>query len=182
MSSFLIIIFIILVVLIALALLYVYYYNRFNEAIIRICEAENRIDNNLRDKYDLLNKCLSLIKEKIELEEGKFNDLLVLKTKKLSNFDFDRALVKISNEITSFCENNKKLHDNDELFKSLKQIELIDEELVTLRVYYNANISNYNTMVKKIPSMLVAKIKKYKERMYYDLKDMSDEDYSDFKL
>ena len=54
--------------------------------------------------------------------------------------------------------------------------------LVTLRVYYNANISNYNHMVKKIPSMIIAKIKKYKERLFYDLKDMNDEDYEDFKL
>ena len=34
-------------------------------------------------------------------------------------------------------------------------------------------------MVKKIPSMLVAKINKYKEKMFYDLKDMNDEDYED---
>ena len=53
MNAFLIIIFIILVILIALGILYICIYNRFNETIIRVNEAENRIDNNLRDKYDI---------------------------------------------------------------------------------------------------------------------------------
>ena len=106
----------------------------------------------------------------------------MLKTKKLSNFDFDRSLVKSHNELISIYDSNEKLKNNDELYKSMKQLELIDEELATLRTYYNANITNYNKMVKKIPTMFVAKIKKYKEKMFYDLKDMNDENYEDFKL
>ena len=165
-----------------LGLIYVYYHNKFSETIIRVNEAENRIDNNLRDKYDILSRCMTIVKDKIDLDDKAFNDLLMLKTKKLSNFELDRSLVKAYNELLSIYDNNKKLHDLDELDKAMKQIEIIDEELVTLRVYYNANISNYNNMVKKIPSMLVAKINKYKEKMFYDLKDMNDEDYEDFKL
>ena len=182
MNTFLIIIFIIIVVLLTFGLIYIYYHNKFNETIIRINEAENRIDTNLRDKYDILSKCVTIIKDKIDLDDKAFNDLLMLKTKKLSNFDLDRLLVKAYNDLLSIYDNNKKLHDNEELNKAIKQIELIDEELVTLRIYYNANISNYNNMVKKIPSMLVAKINKYKERMFYDLKNMNDNDYEDFKL
>ena len=182
MNTFLIIIFIIIVVLLTFGLIYIYYHNKFNETIIRINEAENRIDTNLRDKYDILSRCVTIIKDKIDLDDKAFNDLLMLKTKKLSNFDLDRLLVKAYNDLLSIYDNNKKLHDNEELNKAIKQIELIDEELVTLRIYYNANISNYNNMVKKIPSMLVAKINKYKERMFYDLKNMNDEDYEDFKL
>ena len=37
-------------------------------------------------------------------------------------------------------------------------------------------------MIKKFPTNIVSKIKKYKERPFYDLKDMTDEDYDDFKL
>ena len=181
-SKLLIIIFIIIVLLIILGILYIYLYNKFTETIIRVNEAENRIDSNLRDKYDILNKCVSIIKEKIELDDKAFKDLAMLKTKKLSNFDFDRSLVKSHNELISVYEKHKELKDNDELYKSMKQLELIDEELTTLRTYYNANITNYNKMVKKIPTIFVAKIKKYKERMFYDLKNMNDEDYEDFKL
>ena len=39
-----------------------------------------------------------------------------------------------------------------------------------------------NKMVNKIPTNIIAKIKKYKERPFYDLKDMKDDDREDFKL
>ena len=182
MNTFLTILFIIIILAITFSIFYIHLYNKFNESIIRINEAESRIDTNLRDKYDLINKSISIIKANIKLDEKKFNDLLILKTKKISNFELDRTLTKAYNELLTILENNKELRDSDELYKANKQIELIDEELVTLRNYYNANILNYNRMIKKIPTNIIARIKKYNERLLYDLKNMNDEDYEDFKL
>ena len=71
MNNFLIILFIIIVLAILLAIYYMYLYNKINETIIRVDEAENRIDTNLRDKYDVLNRCVSLFKNKITLEDIK---------------------------------------------------------------------------------------------------------------
>lgn len=182
MNTFLIILFIIIVIAIVIGILYIHLYNKFNESIIRINEAELRIDNNLREKYDILNKCISLIKNIIELDDKAFTNLSKLKARKISNFELDRILVDSYTEFLTIYEKNKDLRDNDEIYKCNKQLELIDEELVTLRNYYNNNINNYNKMIKKIPTNIVAKIKKYKEKTFYDLKDMSDENYEDFKL
>ena len=66
MNGFLTVLFIIIVIIILLAIYYMYLYNKINETIIRVDEAESRIDNNPRDKYDLLNRCVSLFKNKIE--------------------------------------------------------------------------------------------------------------------
>lgn len=182
MNSFLIILFILIVVSITIAISYIHLYNKFNESIIRINEAELRIDNNLREKYDILNKCVSLIKNIIKLDDKDFIELNKLKARKLSNFELDRILVDIYTEFLTIYEKNKELRDNDEIYKCNKQLELIDEEMITLRNYYNNNITHYNKMIKKIPTNIVAKIKKYKEKTFYDLKNMSDEDYEDFKL
>ncbi len=182
MNTFLIILFIIIVLLISISITYIHLHNKFTESIIRINEAEARIDSNLREKYDLLNKCVGIIKDNIKVDDKKFDNLLILKTKKISNFDLDRTLAKIYGEFEVLYDKHKELKENNELYKANKQIELIDEELITLRNYYNGNISNYNRMVKKIPTNIIAKIKKYQERLLYDLKDMSDEDSEDFKL
>ena len=182
MNTLLIVIFIVIVILIIIMLGYICLFNKFNESIVRINEAEERIDTNLRDKYDLLDKVTTLSKNIIEIDEELSNKILKLRSRKLSNFDFDRILVKIFNDYNAIYETETKLRENEKVFKIVKQIELIDEELITLRSYYNANISNYNMMVKKFPTNLIAKIKKYKERLFYSLKDMSDEDYEDFKL
>lgn len=182
MNSFLIILFVIIIIVILTLIYYVYLYNKINETIIRVDEAESRIDSNLRDKYDLLNRSITLFKSKIELDDKAFKDIAKLKARKISNFELDRILVNTYNEFLAIYENNKDLRDSDELYKTAKQLELIDEELVTLRTYYNANITNYNKMIKKFPTNIIAKIKKYKERLFYDLKDMTDDDHEDFKL
>lgn len=182
MNPFLIVLFIIIILLILVAITYVSLYNKINETIIRVDEAESRIDNNLRDKFDLLNRCVSLIKNTIEVDENTFKDIIKLRARKLSNFDLDRTLAASYNEFITIYDSNKKLRENDEIYKASKQLELIDEELVTLRNYYNANITEYNKLIKKFPTNLVAEIKKYKERPFYDLKDRTDDDYEDFKL
>lgn len=182
MNTFLTILFIIIVLILILLITYIILYNKINETIIRINEAENRIDSNLRDKYDTLNRASTLIKNQIKLQDDTFKDILKLKLRKISNFELDRSLVKIHDEFISIYENNKELRDSDEIYKAYKQLELIDEELVTLRNYYNGNISSYNKMIKKFPTLIIAKIKKYDEKLFYDLKNQNDNDYEDFKL
>ena len=182
MNVFLVVLFIIIVTLILLLITYIHLYNKISESIIRIDEAEARIDNNLRDKYDLLNRGMALIKNKIDLSPDVFKDIIKLRSRKISNFDLDRVLVKSYNEFIGIYESNVKVRESEEIFKLCRQLEIINDELFTLRNYYNANITGYNKMIKKFPTMVVAKIRKYKEKTFYDLKDMTDEDYEDFKL
>ena len=182
MNTFLIILFVIILLIVIVGLTYIILYNKINESIIRVDEAEDRIDTNLRDKYDLLDKVVTLAKNITDIDEELDKSLLKLRSRRLSNFDFDRVLTKLCNEFSAIYETDKKLRENDKAYNIVKQIETIDEELITLRSYYNNNISNYNKMVKMFPTNIVAKIKKYKERLFYSLKDMSDEDYEDFKI
>lgn len=182
MKIFLIILFLIIVLAVVVAIMYVYFYNKINESIIRVDEAEVRIDSNLRDKYDLLDRMATLIKDKLGDTDNNFNDIVKLRSKKMSSFELDRSLVPLYNEFLSIYENNSELRESDEIYKASRQLEIIDEELTTLRNYYNANIGNYNKMIVKFPTRIVAKIKKYQERPFYDLKDMKDDDYEDFKL
>ena len=50
------------------------------------------------------------------------------------------------------------------------------------RKYYNDIITDYNKLVKRFPSNLVAKLSHYKTKTYFDGKNMEDEDTKDFKL
>ncbi len=182
MNIVLIILSIIITILAIITCLYFHMYNKFTESIIRIDEAEIRIDNNIRDKYDTLCKIIGLAKNIIKMDDDKFADINKLKARRMSNFDTDRILTKWYNEFEVLYNDNIKLREDDEIYKTKKQIESIDEELEALRTYYNTNILNYNKMVKSFPTLIIALIKKYKERPGYDLKDMHDNDLDDFKL
>lgn len=162
--------------------LYTYLYNKFQDVIIRINEVEATIDTNLRNKYDLLNKSISIIKGNVEIKNDIFDEIVKLRSRKISNFDLDRKLILAFNEFNSLKDKHKELNKSDELNKIEKDINEIDNKLVIFRDYYNDNITNYNRMVKSFPTKIIAIINKYEEKLFFDRKDMNDDDYNDFKL
>ena len=49
--------------------IYINFYNKLQDYVIRINEVESILDNNLRDKYDNINRCVSLIKSNDTIDE-----------------------------------------------------------------------------------------------------------------
>ena len=93
-----------------------------------------------------------------------------------------RILTRTSNELNGLRTEYKDIDNSDEIKKISKQIEDIDIKIDNAIEYYNDNITIYNSLLKKFPSNIVATFGKYKEKLFFDRKDMNDDDYDDFKL
>ena len=156
-------------------------YNKFQTYIIRINEAEANIDSVLRKRYDLLSKISKVIEE-----NTKDNDVLKqikdMKSSNLSNFEVDRIVMDGINEFSIYKEKYPKLKDNELFIKT--DIELInsESEIISLKKYYNDIITEYNRYGRIFPSIIVALVLRYKQRTYFDGKDMNDDNIKDFKL
>lgn len=166
--------------------IYMYLYNRIQDFIVKINEVESIIDNNLRTKYDNINKCVTIIKndEKINqnLDKTTFEEIVKLRNRKISNFDLDRKLIEANNQFIALKQKYSSLNKNEEIKDITKKIEDCDEKLDVNREYYNNNIAEYNKLVKLFPTNIIAKICKYQEKLFFDRKDMSDDDFNDFKF
>jgi len=160
---------------------YISIYNRYQNYIIRINEAEANIDSTLRKRFDLLNKSIAIIKSNTE-EEKVLDIISNLRSKKLTNFELDRKLYEAINEFSKYKEDYPKLKKNEEYMKVDLGLSETEAEIVASRKYYNDIITDYNKLVRTFPSNMVAKISKYKVRTYFDGKDMEDEIVNDFKL
>ena len=186
MDSLMLIIFGIILVLCIIFAIYITLYNKIQNYTIRINEAESIIDNNLRDKYDNINKSVSLIKgnETInkEIDKKMFEEIVKLRNKKISNFDLDRKLIEANNNFITLKEKYKEFKEHEDVIKITNKITEIDENLIINRDYYNKNIAEYNKLIALFPTNIIAKIYKYEEKLFFDKKDMSDNDYNDFKL
>ena len=176
----------IIVVICIIVGIYINYYNKLQDYVIRINEVEILLDNNLREKFDNINKCVSIIKNNDstleELDKNMFEEIVKLRTRKISNFDLDRKLIEANNNFISLKEKYKELKSNKEIINITKKIEELDENIVVNRDYYNKNIAEYNKLVAIFPTNIVARICKYEAKLYYDKKDMNDDDFNDFKL
>ena len=162
---------IVCIVIAAIALLsigFISIYNRFQENIIRINEVENNIDNVLRKRFDLLNKSISIIKNEMPEIENPLAIIGELHAKKMTNFDLDRSLYQAINEFDSYKD---KIEDQ-EIQKIDAVLKETEAELLAYRKYYNDVTTDYNRLRHKFPSNIVALICKYKDRNYYDNKNV----------
>lgn len=182
MESLLIIVLVIIVIICALVIFYARIYNKFQDYIIRINEVESIIDTSLRSKYDLINRAIPIIKSNIDSDKDMFGEIVKLRSRKIGNFELFRVLKKASIELEGLHSTHPEMDKSDEIKKIIKEIKEIDDKVDNSTSYYNDNITIYNTLIKKFPSNIVAMLCKYKEKLFFDRKDMSDDDYDDFKL
>lgn len=175
----------ILLVFIAICLLLIWYitiYNSYQSYIIRINEAEAFIDTTLRKRFDLLNKSIEIIKANTKTKDNVLPLIEELRSMKLSNFELDRKLYDVINEFNKYKENHLDLKNNEAFLKIELGLFESESEIVAARKYYNDIITDYNKLVRKFPSNIIAKISGYKIKTYYDGKNMEDDDIYDFKL
>lgn len=160
---------------------YITTYNKYQEYIIRINEAEANIDSTLRKRYDLLNKAIGIITANTELKDI-LAGISELKTKKLTNFELDRELYEVLNEFHVIKEENPELLTNEEFVKINVGLNESEIEIEAFRRYYNDVITDYNKMIKRFPSNFVAFISRYKTKKYFDGKDLFSDKQDHLKL
>ena len=166
MTSLIIILLLIITISVCLVV-FVTTYNHFQDYIIRINEAEESIDSILRKRFDLLNKSIGIIKANTK-EDNILEIIKDLKSKKLTNFELDRKLYDAINEFNEYKEKYDKLKTNEAFLKIDINLFESESEIVALRKYYNDIITDYNKMVKCLPSNFVALIRGYKTKAYFD--------------
>ena len=176
-TSFILVL-IIIVGIIAIA--YVITYNNLVNYKIKIEKAEGIIDENLRQKYDLIVKMNIAIK-KVVTKKDYLKDYIDLKDKRISNYELDRKLTEAMNIILEVKNDYNEL-DNKEFNNELKKINIINETLTSCKTYYNKNTTELNQIIRKFPSNIVAKIHRYKIKPFFDGKNMQDAVIDDFKL
>ena len=179
MTSLIIILLLIITISVCLVV-FVTTYNHFQDYIIRINEAEESIDAVLRKRFDLLNKSIGIIKANTK-EENVLEIVKDLKSKKITNFELDRKLYDAINEFNEYKENYEKLKTNEAYLKIDINLFESESEIVALRKYYNDIITDYNKMVKSLPSNLVALVRGYKTKAYFDGNEIGVEG-TDFSL
>ena len=177
-----IIILIILVVIFALFILINVIYNKFQDFIIKINEVEGKIDETLRNKYENLLKINNIVKEKINTDKEIIDDLENVKTDEKSSFEIHRLLKESFNKLDFIKKQYDEVNKSEDINKLFYEINEMDESLVAYIKYYNENIVDYNTYVRKFPFNIIGIILKYKEKPFFDNKDLNDENIKDFKI
>lgn len=175
---------IILIIIIILALggiYYVIYFNKLNDLKTKVMEAEAIIDENLRIKYEALIRISNSLKKHMKTDKNYFKEYEKLRDMNISNFDMDRKLNEGFTLILKMLD-DLNLNNNEDLNKEIENIKRLDEKLTATKNYYNKNTSLENAIIRKFPTNIIARIHKFKIKLFFDGKDMEDEIIDDFKV
>ena len=180
--EFFTIILLLIIIIGILAIFYILVYNHLQFSQTKIEKVEGKIDEDLREKYDLINKADSIIKETLENKKDYLKEFINLKNEKISNFDLERKLKEAETLILTLYEDNKDLNKNEKMFEIKHEFKNINEKLVAGISYYNKHVNETNNYIRKFPNNIIAKIHHFKIKQFFDGKDMTDTDINDFKL
>ena len=175
------IVLIIIIILASGGIYYVIYFNKLNDLKTKVMEAESIIDENLRIKYETLIRISNSLKKHMKSDKNYFKEYEKLRDINISNFDMDRKLNEGFTLILKMRD-DLSLNDNEELIKEIDNIKRLDEKLTATKNYYNKNTSLENAIIRKFPTNIIAKIHKFKLKLFFDGKDMDDEIIDDFKI
>lgn len=177
-----IIVLIVLIILFSIFILCSIVYNKFQDYIIKINEVEGKIDEALRDKFDDIIEINNIIKEGIKTNKVIVDDISKIKGDEISSFELDRKLTQALNKINFVKDQYPELKGNEKLNKLSYDIEDINDSLQAYKKFYNESIVSYNKLIRIFPYNIIGIILKYKEKTFFDGKDMNDENIKDFKL
>lgn len=145
------------------------YFNKFQLLNIKISEAFNNIDILFEKKLNLLERCVTIVKDsnKKYKDEMLLDNLVKIKNQKINRFDLNKELTLALREYYSLLDLDKKLSEIQALKNINDDLDDIDNDLNAAKKYYNDNIVLYNNLVRCFPSNIVAKIFHYKKEDFF---------------
>lgn len=163
-------------------ILYVSNYNNLQYKKTKIEQAEGLIDEVLRKRYDIVVRTSDIIKTSLKEKKDYLKEYVQLKDVKISNFDLDRKLKEAMNIIQNLKNDYPELQNNSNMKEIVIEIKDTDEKLSAAIAYYNRYTNELNELIRKFPSNMIASFHHFKIKLFFDGKDMSDDDLLDFKL
>ena len=157
----------IVIVLALLGIFVIHIYNKYQFAIIKIDEAENNISLLLEKKLDFLSRLVPLLKENTKDETNDFEKVLLLKSKKMNDFELNYQLKKQMRELHRILDNHPDLEQIEAIVKIEEELYENEDDLDAVQKYYNDNVVIYNKLGKCFPSNIISLFCHYKNKKFY---------------
>lgn len=173
---------VITVLIISLILLIVSIYkDKINFLSVKLANVEEKINSTLLKRKELLKDSEDVIKEITKTKKEVYINFDELNDKEISMMELDRKLLVYMNEFYLIKDKYEELQKSDDFKKITFMLAETEDLLSAYKDYYNDNASKYNKVIKCFPVCIISLLKGRKEKLFFDSKNSSDNDYNDFK-
>ena len=173
-----VIIIVVAIVVVILVGWYIGTSNKLNRAVVKIEEADSGIDVALTKRYDVLTKMLEITKGYAKHEKETLGEVINLR-KGMSiaeKQDANNKMTEAFGKINVLAEAYPELKSSEN-FKTLQlSVADVEEHLQAARRLYNANISSYNQEIVSFPTSIVAGMKGFVKKEFFEADEAKKED------
>lgn len=176
---------VLIVVFLFLNILLKFFRERIDNLHKMLNNAENDLLEKMNNKKKLLIKMIEYVTRKLKIDSSIFNEISNLNIDDLTSFKKEDLLDKCYEEILCIKNDCKKVRENKESKEFNKNIEEYEDNelhIISLRTFYNKYTLEYNSLIKKIPFNLIAKLKGYKIKNLLEGKEIDDNFNNDLEV
>ena len=158
-------------------------YNSLVEQDEKVNQAWAQVENQYQRRADLIPNLVKTVQGYADFEKGVLTDVTELRSKvgqiKLSTDDladeekfkmFQDAQDKLSGALSRLLvvvENYPQLKANENFLQLQSQLEGTENRISVERKKFNEAVQEYNTSVRRFPTLITAKIMGFKEKQYF---------------
>lgn len=168
-----------IVIIIIILVCYVYgMYNLFNHLSNKSDRHFVELDTYFQKRINLLPTLVNIFKQ-YNLEKDTIDRILFLtkddyskqtsKEKIITNIELN----KLIDRLWEIADSNIILKQNPVFLNVIKQFNLVEEEIVVAKKYYNEVVKKYNRAVNIFPNNLLSKILKFYPKQIYDVDEQT---------
>ena len=168
-----------IVIIIIILVCYVYgMYNLFNHLSNKSDRHFVELDTYFQKRINLLPTLVNIFKQ-YNLEKDTIDRILFLtkddyskqtsKEKIITNIELN----KLIDRLWEIADSNIILKQNPVFLNVIKQFNLVEEEIVVAKKYYNEVVKKYNRAVNIFPNNLLSKILKFYPKQIYNVDEQT---------
>ena len=168
-----------IVIIIIILVCYVYgMYNLFNHLSNKSDKHFVELDTYFQKRINLLPTLVNIFKQ-YNLEKDTIDRILFLtkddyskqtsKEKIITNIELN----KLIDRLWEIADSNIILKQNPVFLNVIKQFNLVEEEIVVAKKYYNEIVKKYNRAINIFPNNLLSKILKFYPKQIYDVDEQT---------
>src|SRR4030095_7661304 len=158
-------------------------YNTLVELDEKVNQAWAQVENQYQRRADLIPNLVSTVQGYADFEKGVLTEVTELRSKvgqiKLSSDDladeekfkqFQEAQDKLSGALSRLlvvAENYPQLKAHENFLTLQSQLEGTENKIAVERRKFNEAVQEYNTTIRRFPTLITAKIFGFKEKQYF---------------
>lgn len=168
-----------IVIIIIILVCYVYgMYNLFNHLNNKSDKHFVELDTYFQKRINLLPTLVNIFKQ-YNLEKDTIDRILFLTKEEYSKHTVNEKILinielnKLIDRLWEIADSNIILKQNPVFLNVIKQFNLVEEEIVVSKKYYNQITKKYNRAVNIFPNNLLSKMLKFFPKQIYDVDEQT---------